>query len=394
MLIDEDGKGYVLYSNGDIRLVEMTDDLLDVKPETDRLFFSAQKEGIGLRAEGGHAYHIGEWYYGVYIEWPVVGNKRRRVVVFRWKNFDGPVESRIVLDDDMGYHNAGVAQGALFDLPDDKGWAAMLFQDHGAVGRIPCILPVVFEDGWPVIGYNGKVPENFDIDLKDEVEKIKDPEKRSIVAECYMLSASDNFNHDLNILSNKWQWNHNPDNTLWSFKKRKGYLRLENGHITDCLLQARNTLTQRTYGPDCSGEIHVELQGMKDGDSAGLAALQGGFGMIGARCFKDSTGELRKKLVMCVNDGAYKEKVVEEIPLEKDDVYLKIEFDFVDNRDIAVFFWSENGSEWKTLGEELHMQYTLDHFMGYRIGLYSYCTKETGGYADFEYFKFERGETA
>ena len=47
----------------------MTGDMLDVKPETDRAFFSAQKEGIGLRAEGCHAYKIGEWYYGIYIEW-------------------------------------------------------------------------------------------------------------------------------------------------------------------------------------------------------------------------------------------------------------------------------------------------------------------------------------
>jgi len=33
------------------------------------------------------------------------------------------------------------------------------------------------------------------------------------------------------------------------------------------------------------------------------------------------------------------------------------------------------------------MKYTLTHFMGYRFGVLNYATKETGGYADFDYFK-------
>jgi hypothetical protein len=37
------------------------------------------------------------------------------------------------------------------------------------------------------------------------------------------------------------------------------------------------------------------------------------------------------------------------------------------------------------------MKYSLDHFMGYRIGLFNYATKETGGYVDFDYFHYSRG---
>lgn len=389
ILIDGD-KSYVVYSNGDIRIVEMTDDMLDVKPETDRAFFSAQKEGIGLRAEGCHAYRIGDFYYGIFIEWPAEGNRRRRVVVYRWKSFDGPFESKVVLDDDMGYHNAGVAQGAITDLPDGKGWVAMLFQDHGAVGRIPCLMPLTFEDGWPMPGINGKVPEDFEIDLEDALESIKDPEKREAASDNYILSGSDELNHDLNILSKKWQWNHNPDNELWSFKKRKGCLRLENGHLANTVVQARNTLTQRTYGPKCSAEVHMELQGMKDGDRAGLVALQGQFAMIGIRCFTDDEGKNAKKIVMCVNGGDYEEKVQDETILEadKNDIFVKAEFNFIDNADVVVFSWSPDGKEWNRLGDEFRMRYSLDHFMGNRIGLYSYCTKETGGYVDFDHFVF------
>ena len=35
----------------------------------------------------------------------------------------------------------------------------------------------------------------------------------------------------------------------------------------------------------------------------------------------------------------------------------------------------------------LRMKYTLDHFSGYRIALFSYNTKASDGYADFDYLK-------
>ena len=391
LLIDDD-RTYVLYGNGDIRIVEMTPDMLGIKPETDRLFFAARSENMLLRAEGGHAYKIDGRYYGLYIDWPKDGNFRRRAVCYRWDSFEGPIEEKVLLDDDMGFHNRGIAQGAIFDLPDQKGWAAMLFQDHGAVGRIPFVLPVTWKDGWPVLGDNGKVPEDFDIDLPDVTERIAveapEEERKAIKRDSFMLSASDDFNHDLNLLSCKWQWNHNPDNELWGFDYRKGYLRLRNGHIADTVVSARNTLTQRTYGPACCASTHMELKGMKDGDEAGLVALQGNFGLIGVKAFEDG-GIIGKKLVMCVNGGEYKEQVVAETPLSGDDVYFRINFDFVDSKDTAIFLWSEDNRNWHQLGDELLMKYTLDHFMGYRIGLFSYCTKQTGGYVDIEYFDFE-----
>ena len=387
ILVDDDGKSYVIYSNGDIRIVEMTEDMLDVKYETDRPFFSAQKENMGLRAEGGHAYKVDDTYYGLYIEWPADGNRRRRVVAYRWKSFDGPVESKVILDDDMGYHNSGVAQGALVDLPDGKGWAAMLFQDHGAVGRIPFVLPAGFKDGWPVIGYDGKVPEDFEIDLPDVIEEEKDDEKRTLMLDNYTLSGSDNFNHDLNILSKKWQWNHNPDNRLWSFLQRDGYLRLTNGHVAETVVQARNTLTQRCYGPKCTISTHLDTSGMKDGDRAGLVALQGQFALAGVRCVEEN-GRLKKEIVMCINGGEYKEEVRESAVLDRNDVYLKAEFDFVDNHDTVDFYYSADGEQWNRIGEQAKLMFRLDHFMGCRIGLFSYCTRQTGGYADFEFFDY------
>jgi hypothetical protein len=37
------------------------------------------------------------------------------------------------------------------------------FRDFGAVGRVPYLVPVKWEDGWPVLGVNGKVPDTLDL---------------------------------------------------------------------------------------------------------------------------------------------------------------------------------------------------------------------------------------
>ncbi len=55
--------------------------------------------------------------------------------------------------------------------------------------------------------------------------------------------------------------------------------------------------------------------------------------------------------------------------------------------DLAHFFYSYDGKMWTEIGSQLKMEYTLmEHFMGYRFGLFNYATKIPGGYADFDYF--------
>ncbi len=55
--------------------------------------------------------------------------------------------------------------------------------------------------------------------------------------------------------------------------------------------------------------------------------------------------------------------------------------------DLAYFYYSLVGTDWKTIGGPLKMVYTLPHFMGYRYGFFNYATKNVGGYADFDFFR-------
>ncbi|KAB8131061.1 glycosyl hydrolase 43 family protein [Gracilibacillus oryzae] len=369
-LLFENESVYVIYGNGEIWIKELTNDAKTIKQDgINQKLFETEHEGIGLRCEGCHAYKLNGYYYLFFIEWPSKGSARRRQLCYRSKELLGPYERRVILDDDVGYHNKGVAQGGIVDSQQGE-WFAILFQDHDAVGRIPIVVPVTWKEHWPVFGVDGAVPEEFEAQLPK--------------SESHSLVKSDEFNNSENKLALNWQWNHNPDNTLWSLTDRPNYLRLKTGYLTTSVADARNTLTQRTEGPSCSGITKLDFKRMKPGDRAGLVALQYHYGWIGIQVQNNS----EYYVSMCVNNTDRTENFIESLRYMADQIFLKIDFNFEDSKDTANFYYSPDGEKWMQIGQEVKLYYTLDHFMGCRMGLFNYATKQIGGIADFDYFHY------
>ncbi len=281
-------------------------------------------------------------------------------------------------------------------------WYSIMFQDYHSVGRIPVLVPLVWgDDGWPVFGNEGKsVPQVLPVPVpghekksiveSDEfdntpVRNIYDEAKKNteITAgipadelEQRLDSVEENeFGYNGSNLKLVWQWNHNPNNNLWSLTERDGYLRLKSGLISKNIRTARNTLTQRTYGPTSGASTAIEVSHMRDGDVAGLAAFQNQYSFVGIK----------------MEDGAEQERV----ELTQDRVYLKVNCDYRENKkssqtwrmkDEAYFYYSLDGENWTQLGDALKMSYDWPDFMGYRFGLFYYSTLTRGGYVDFDYF--------
>ena len=379
LFFDEDDRVYLIHGNGEIRITELTRDVSGVMPDgVDRILVDTVRSTNLLNSEGSHFYKIKGKYYLFVIEWPNIGTGRRIQWCYRSDSLLGDYEGRVVLDDDFYYWNHGVAQGGIIETP--KGdWYGFLFQDHHAVGRIPILLPVEWNEGWPMFGIEGKVPVELSI--------------RTVDRPSAKLVTNDEFSYEVNRLKLPWQWNHNPDSSLWSVTARPGYLRLTTGSIASNILSARNTLTQRTLGPACTCETRLDTRGMKPGDYAGIAAFQNGYGMLGVRV--DENG--MKQLILASNDGTGNPAIRAELPLEENQVTLRILFHFNSGRipeltvvDTAYFYYSYDGEQWTELKDTLPMKYTLDHFMGYRAALFCYATRQTGGYADFDYYHCEQ----
>ena len=366
LVFDKD-RAYLITGGGRLKIIELNDDLTGVKDGGINQVLienaSAPAEPIMLPAEGSQLFvHDGK-YYLFNISWPRGG--MRTVLVHRADNLMGPWEGRIALQD------KGVAQGGIIDTPDGR-WFAYLFQDHGAVGRIPYLVPMKWVDGWPVIGVDGKVPDTLDL-----------PASKGLLPG---IVNNDEFTRKKGepALPLVWQWNHNPDNKLWSVTERKGFLRLKTGRIDSLFLKSRNTLTQRTFGPTCAGITLLDVSKLKDGDFAGLCTFQRKFGLVGVKVQNGA------KYVYMVSNKTDIPTELQSIPLSQNKIYLKVECDYRNKIDIAKFFYSLDGKTWSSIGGQLKMEYTLmEHFMGYRFGLYNYSSKNPGGYADFDYFHIE-----
>jgi len=387
MLFDDDGRNYLVYGGGgEIKIKELNSEMTGFKSGgAEKTLF---KTGLdGLSGEGAHIQKINGYYYIFIIAWP--SRSGRIELCYRSKDLLGTYEGKTVLNSGVGTYGSGVAQGGIVDTPDGK-WYGLLFQDHGSVGRIPILVPVTWQNDWPIMGVNGKAPVTFTVegDYKGTY-----------------LAKDDDFSYSENKLALEWQWNHNPDNKSWSVTEREGYLRLKNNTLATNIINARNTLTQRTEGPACSSVIKLDTKGMKVGDYAGLSAFQYKYGNVGVYVADDGS----KKIFMSENGGysgsaaitnSYN-KIIEQVNLSGNEIYLKVDFKFnnVDanfnvsnNIDKANFYYSYDGSNWTKIGNELSMTYDLKMFTGYRSGIFSYGTKNLGGYADIDFFDYERAE--
>ena len=371
-LLFEDGRVFVVWGNGDLYITELEPDLSAVKAGgVDQLLISSPRAGYMLRAEGAHIYHIGDWYYVLVIDWPAGGV--RTETCWRSRTLLGEYEPKTILQGKFDGRQDGVAQGAIIETQYGD-WYAMMFQDHGGVGRIPTLQPVTWVDGWPILGDNTVPVKEFAVNLKPDGEDY--------------VWASDEF--DADALALVWQWNHKPLDGCWSLTARPGWLRLTSGQLATGVADARNTLTQRTFGPQCTSTVLLDASGLQPGDFAGISAFQSNRADIGLRC-TDAGLELfaRQETPQRGPDRTVSRATRELlcVPAAQPTVQLRIRYDF--DQDLAWLAYSWDGADWTEIGEPLQMRFSLDYFTGYRTALFCYATQTLGGHADFDWFHQE-----
>lgn len=383
LLFDDDGKTYIVYGNTEIHLTELSSDLTGKKPGGLDRIIVREKENVCLGYEGSHIYKINGRYYIFFIHWPAVGAKRRVEACFSADSLEGEFKGKNVLDDDLGFCNSGVAQGGIVDTPDGK-WYAMLFQDRGAVGRVPVLVPVYWKNNFPIFGVSGKVPHQ--VTLKSTRPDYK----------YSPLAGSDDFQYQPDSsgkirLKDFWQWNHEPNNNLWSVTEQPGHFRITSGKCSSSVEHTINTLTQRMYGPACSACVTVDASGLNEGDYMGLCAFQGCYGYIAitkmnGQYFLVMAAKEAESATLAVQSEAPSTEFA-RIALKSACGRLKLCTHFEDEKDEAEFFYEENGA-WKKLGITHKLYFKLDHFTGCRFAMFMYSTKEIGGTADFSKFQY------
>jgi hypothetical protein len=207
-----------------------------------------------------------------------------------------------------------------------------------------------------------------------------------------------------------WEWNHTPDNRYWSLTDREGWLRMTVGKVVTgaythrgsggeltWLEEARNTLSQRTFGPRQSVETKLDISGMNDGDVAGLAAYNRDFSYIAVKRVNgvNTVGVVHRgqPFAASIDQSAIESFLPGRSAALGDasEVHLKADLDFArtSGQLFTTFFYSLDGLTWTSLGDAvgpLRLDGGLTHFMGHRVGLFNYATQQTGGHVDIDRF--------
>ena len=107
-MLFEDGHLYVVWGNGEIRIIELEPDGSAIKAGAEeKIIIDSPRQGYNLRAEGAHIYHIGDYYYVIVIDWPSGGV--RTETCWRSKDLMGPYESKTILSGAYDGRGDGVA---------------------------------------------------------------------------------------------------------------------------------------------------------------------------------------------------------------------------------------------------------------------------------------------
>ena len=367
LLFDEDDRVYLVYGNRQIHLLELNAELTGPRAGGLARVIADSGDSDYLGYEGSHLYKINGKYY-LFMIHSRKDRWRRVETCLMSHSLTGEFTGGIVMDDDIGRTDAGVAQGAVVDTPDGR-WFAILFQDVGAVGRIPVLMPMAWEDDRPVLGLDGRIPQTV-CNLTTRPGYATKP-----------LWCSDDFSSS--TLAEPWEWNHIPQMDLVVLGG--GQLRIRTGKAASCLTQAQNIITQRSLLPACAAEITLDASALQAGDAAGLCVLQSCWGWIGLR--RDAEGYRLVMQSRRSEDGDAGEERL-SLPWHADTVRLRAEMHFTPVRDWAVFFYWDHGT-WKPFGEPHELFFRLDHFTGNRFGLFVQSSLQAGGEAGFADFVME-----
>lgn len=387
VLFDDDDKIYAIHGYGEVKCVQLKDDLSEPIYETERTIIP---EGTGV-GEGHHVYKIDGWYYLISTDYAPNG----RTLCSRSRSIWGPYETiTITADETYGYHPAPMTrwqgrivndghpfriepaltdatgcsnahQGGIVSTPDGQWWA-LLMQDFHSIGRTVDLMPVTWKDGWPMIGLEGNLG--------------RAPRTWTKPVQGQPLRAPYERNEDFNgpRLGRIWQWNHNPDDSEWQLTG--GRLRLHALPATQ-LMWARNTLTQRVIGPESMTTVELRVGRLKDGDVAGL-------GNINVPCSWAGVVKDGKRLMLRCFQQVDNDTLDMPVQLKGDRIWLRFNGDFDNDR--GRYAYSLDGKTFTDLGREMTLSYQLVTFQGSRMGLFAFNHKSRkGGYAEFDNFRVD-----
>jgi beta-xylosidase len=386
VLFDDDGKIYIISGNNSpYPIDELAPDLKSFVPDVQHHLTVPPGGRMG---EGHHLYKIKGKYYDI----SAIPGGAVNQMIAKADSIDGPwTVTTMVESESLGVtampsraqpndRGLWLHQGGMCDTPSGEWWSVIM-SDHGMAGRMVALVPITWDNEFPLIGLPGNLRKAPNTWIKPNTGYSQDPRPAFV--------HDDNF--DSGKLNPLWQWNHVPDDSKWSLAEKPGVLRLHSLPASN-FFTARNSLCQRPPGPESIMTVEMDTAGLAEGDNAGLALLNAPYAWIGVVKTADGT-----MLEMLQGSGGGGRRRGGASPAIEPTVgttngpahlWLRVHCDF--DTDQAIFSWSANGREFTELGAPFTTPFQLTTFQGVRPALFNFNTNgQPGGYADFDNYTVE-----
>ncbi len=382
VLFDDDGKIYIISGNNSPYPIE------ELAPDLKSFVPGVRHQLVGRMGEGHHLYKI----KGKYVDLSAIPGGPVDQMVAIADSIEGPWKvERMVQGESLGVTAAAplraqpndrglwLHQGGIVDTPTGEWWSVIM-SDHGSAGRMVALVPITWDNDFPLIGLPGNLRKAPNTWVKPNTGYSQDPKPAFI--------HDDNF--DSGKLNPHWQWNHVPDDTKWSLAEKPGVLRLHSLPAND-FYSARNSICQRPPGPESIMTVELDTSGMAAGDIAGLALLSSPYAWIGA--VKTAEGTTLQMFANTGSGGGRRGGPADSAtPASPPTVgpanppkhlWLRVACNF--DGDQAIFSWSADGKEFTPLGKPFTMTFQLRTFQGVRPALFNFnTTGQAGGFVDFD----------
>ncbi len=313
------------------------------------------------------------WYY---ILAPAGGVQTGWQAALRARNIYGPYEDKVVLEQGRTAIN-GPHQGALIDLPNGEWWF-LHFQDTGIYGRIVHLQPVIWKDGWPIMGR--------DLDGNGVGEPVLHCPKPGIGhgSPVAIPQTSDKFESP--TLGRQWQWQANFSEEWFSLSARKNRLRLfaiPPPQNAKNLWPVPNLLLQKLPAQKFTATTKLDFSELAVGTKAGLIMMGLDYSYLAVeRTVVDF--RLLRATGKDAREGSA-EVIETEMEWTGDSIFLRVE---VDSGARCQFSYSRDGENFSPLGNAFTARQGV--WIGAKVGLFcvSAAGEKPSGHADFAHFRF------
>ncbi len=396
-LWDDDGRVYLVHAYAGSRaqfksviaVCELNSDCTRAITPS-RIVFDGHEEH--QTCEGPKFYKRDGYYY---IFHPAGGVPTGWQVVQRSKNIYGPYEWRTVMAQGKSPVN-GPHQGAWVTTSTGEDWF-LHFQDVGAYGRLVHLQPMVWKEGWPVIG--------IDKDGDGCGEPVLTYRKPNVGKNYPNVNPQESDEFDHYTLQPQWQWQANINEKWAWYAGEKGFVRLYSYPVPadyKNLWDVSNLLLQKTPAPHFTATTKLTFtpDPRYCGERTGLLVM--GMDYAGLIVEKRESGLVLSQ-VSCKNaDRGAAEESKGEVALDNATVYLRVAFKDTgkkiqksegghDQIILCRFSYSLDGKKYLPLGEEFQVR--EGKWIGAKTGVF--CTRPSkkvndGGWSDVDWFRITK----